>query len=125
MTIELVKDYLSREGYKYEQLSDKLLAFRYQGLGIICEEDRNDQYFFRLMMPRIYEIEGNRQKVIEATNKITADIKVVKAFVEDDNHVWISIEMYLDSSPEIDDFMDRCLGSLNAVWHKLQEMILG
>ena len=57
--------------------------------------DERDLLFFRIIMPGIYDIENNREKVLEICNEITCGIKVVKAFVVRDE-VWLSIEMFID-----------------------------
>ena len=50
---------------------------------------------------------------MEALHTITRDIKVVKAFLVEDR-VWLAIEMFIDTTPDIDDFVERCLDILVA-----------
>ena len=113
ITSELVKEWLSNEGYKYEVDEDGDIRFKYQGKTLFCSADKNDEQFFRVFMPCVYELENNRGKVLEAINTVSRDIKVMKAFLVEDN-LWLSIEMFVDSSPEVDDFMERCLSILSA-----------
>ena len=79
---------------------------RYNGKHIYFTPDEDDTYF-RLIMPNIYELEDNRVKVLEACNTITRDYKVVKAYLVKDR-LWLSIEMFVDSTPEVGDFFERC-----------------
>lgn len=112
-TTDLVKDWLHKEGFKCEMDADGDLQFKYQGLHMFCSVDKNDPLFFRILVPNIYEVENNRAKVMEALNTVTRDIKVVKAFLVEDR-VWLAIEMFIDTTPDIDDFVERCLDILVA-----------
>ena len=106
--VDLVKNWLSTEGYKYDVDNDGDIHFKYEGLHIYFTVDQNDQSFFRLIMPGIYQVENNRVRVLEAACKVTRDLKVLKAFLVED-HLWLTIEMFLDTSPEVKDFFPRCL----------------
>ena len=63
-------------------------------------------------------------KVLEAANMITRDMKVVKAFLVED-HLWLSIELFIDSTPEFGDFFVRCIEILVAARHKIAQEIFG
>ena len=124
ITTELVKDWLSSEGYRYEIDSDGDVRFKYQGKTYFCTGDTNDEQFFRIIMPGIYQVENNRERVLEAVNTVCRDIKVLKAFLVEDK-LWLSIEMFVDSSPEVEDFIERCLNILNAGFERVAHEILG
>lgn len=124
ITSNLVKDWLSNEGYKYDVDSDGDIRFKYQGRTYFCTSDNQDEQFFRIIMPGIYEVENNRVKVLEAINTVTRDIKVLKAFLVEDS-LWLAIEMFVDSSPEVEDFMDRCLTIIDAGWRRIANEIFG
>ena len=113
ITSELVKEWLSDEGYKYEIDEDGDIRFKYQGKTFFCTADKNDSQYFRIILPNLYDVENNRVKVLEAINTVTRDMKVLKAYLVEDS-LWLSIEMFVDSSPEAEDFMERCLNILNA-----------
>lgn len=123
ITSELVKDWLSNEGYKHEVDEDGDIRFKYQGKTFFCTSDKRDEQYFRIIMPNIYQIENNRMKVLEAVNTVSRDMKVVKAFVVEDS-VWLGVEMFVDSSPEVEDFMDRCLNLLQAAFERTALEIL-
>lgn len=123
-TIELVKNFLSTEGYKYDVDSDGDVHFKYQGTNLFFTNNGADNEFFRIIMPGIYEVEGNRTKVLEAANIVTRDIKVVKAFLVED-YLWLSIEMFIDSTPEVGDFFTRCCEILIAARQRLAQEIFG
>lgn len=107
-TEDLVKQYLSSEGYRYDVDSDGDIHFKYEGVNLFFTIDAEDQSFFRLIMPNIYEVEGNRTKVLEAINTVCSSMKVLKAFLVNE-HLWLAVELFIDSSPELDDFFPRCM----------------
>lgn len=119
-TTDLVKDWLASEGYKYNIDSDGDLIFMYQGFGMWVRADENDPLFLSIVMPNIYEVDNDYDKVQRALNQLNSSIKTVKGFVVNDN-VWLAIEMYIDSSPEMDDFLERCLDILIAGGRKFAE----
>lgn len=125
MNIELVRDWLSSEGYKYELNDDNTgLRFKYQGLMIYFEADQNDEQFFRLLMPNIYTLENDREKVLEVCNGISSEIKLIKAFLIEDQ-LFLSIEVFVDSTPEIGDFFERCCDILIHAYRKAAQEIVG
>ena len=110
-TEDLVKEYLSTEGYRFDVDGDGDIHFKFEGINLFFTVDKNDQHFFRLIMPNIYTLENNRVKVLEACNTITRQYKVLKAYLVEDR-LWLSIEMFVDSTPEIGDFIERCCNIL-------------
>ena len=104
-------------------MGDGDLFFRYQGTNLFCCKDDSDKQFLRIIMPNIYKIDGNRTRVLEAINAIAREIKVIKAFLVNDC-IWLAIEMFVDSTAAIDDFIERCLDILIAGRQKIAKEIL-
>lgn len=75
-------------------------------------------------MPGIYKVDGDRTRVLEAISTISRDIKAIKAFLVED-HLWLAIEMFIDSTPDIDDFIERCLDIMIAGRQRIAKEILG
>lgn len=123
-SLELVKEYLSSEGFRYDIDSDGDVHFKYEGTNMYFSYDANDPSYFRLFMPGIYQVEDNRTKVLEAINATARDLKAIKAFLVDDM-LWLSIELFLDSTPELEDFFPRCLDILKAGRSKIASEIFG
>ena len=123
MKADLINAWLYNEGYKHENDSDGDVHFRYNGKHIYFTPDDDDTYF-RLIMPNIYELEDNRVKVLEACNTITRDYKVVKAYLVKDR-LWLSIEMFVDSTPEVGDFFERCCRILISAYEDTAKEIFG
>lgn len=120
---DLVENWLKSQGFKSERDSDGDLGFRYEGIHMYCSKDDNDKAFLRLFMPGVYTVNGDRTRVLEAINTISRDIKAVKAFLVEDK-LWISLEMFIDSTPDIDDFIERCLDIMVAAIKRIAKEIL-
>ena len=112
-TAELAKSWLHEQGFKCNLDEDGDAVFKYQGANMYVSVDKNDPLFFKIVMPGIYEVENNRERVLEAVNSICTNIKVVKAILVSDT-VHLLIEMFVDTTPEIDDFFERCCDILIA-----------
>ena len=123
-TDELVKQFLSNEGYKFDIDGDGDIHFRFEGINLYFTVDNNDQRYFRLIMPNIYQLEGNRTKVLEAINTVARDLKVINAYLIEDR-LWLAVELFIDSTPELEDFFPRCLGLLKAGREKIAGEIFG
>ena len=123
-TDELVKQFLSNEGYKFDIDGDGDIHFRFEGINLYFTVDNNDQRYFRLIMPNIYQLEGNRTRVLEAINTVARDLKVIKAYLIEDR-LWLAVELFIDSTPELEDFFPRCLGLLKAGREKIAGEIFG
>ena len=123
-TDELVKQYLSSEGYKYDVDNDGDIHFKFEGTHMFFTVDKRDPLFFRLIMPGIYELEGNRTKVLEAINTVSRDTKVLKAFLVEDK-LWLSVELFIDTTPELEDFFPRCVELLKEGRSRIAAAIFG
>ena len=120
--VDLVKNWLAEEGFKGFFDEDGDLQFKYQGFNFLVTRDNDDPLFLRVIMPKIYEIDIDLMEVYKALNDINAGYKAVKGYIVG-NYVWLSIEMYVDSSPEIVDFFERCLDILIVASKKFYENI--
>lgn len=123
-TADLVKQYLSDEGYKYEVDGDGDIHFKFEGIHMFYTVDENDPLFFRIIMPGIYQLENNRIKVLEAINAVSRDTKVLKAFLVEDR-LWLSVELFIDTTPELDDFFPRCMNLLKEGRARIAAEIFG
>ena len=121
---DLVENWLKDQGFRCERDSDGDLLFCYVGVNLFCCKDDSDKQFLRIIMPNIYKVDGDRTRVLEAINTIARDIKAIKAFLVNDS-LWLVIEMFVDSTPDIEDFIERCLDILIAGRQKIAKEILG
>lgn len=117
-----VENWLKDQGFRCKRDEDGDLSFRYEGVNMYCTNDDDDKQFLRIIMPAIYQVDGDRLKVLEGINTICREIKAIKAFLVDD-HLWLAIEMFIDSTPDVDDFIERCLDILIAGRNQIAQEI--
>jgi hypothetical protein len=122
-TSEMVLNYLKEQGLCPQVDDDGDIIFKYQMLTFIYFENDEDEKFFRLALPGIYDVtEDNRISVLEAVNEVNKRLKVAKAFIPDDD-VWVSAETLMDDTPELDDFVPRILNILLGSRQKFYEIV--
>lgn len=112
-TSERVLDFLKQQGFCPEIDSDNgNILFKYQMRTFLFVNNDEDEEFFQMAMPAIYDVtEENRELVLEAINNTNVSIKVIKCSIIGDS-VWIFFEILLDSSPEVQDIIPRALSIL-------------
>ncbi len=89
------------------------IEFKYQMRNFLFFVNDNDEQFFQLTMPSIFEVtDDNRMAALEAMNQINDTTKVIKLTVTKSDYVWESTEIMLDSTPELDDIFPRLLNIL-------------
>ena len=116
-------NYLREEGFcpKEEEFG---LAFKCEGLNFIFFYDEEDDQYFRLMMPGIFDVtEENFPAVLLAMNKVNSELKVVKAYTPVPDAVWIGFEVIVDTTPVFADFVPRGISMLRAAQRKFYEAI--
>ena len=89
---------------------------------MFCCKDSDNNYL-RIIMPGIYDVAGDRERVLEAINTIARELKVIKAFLVNDS-LWLSIEMFIDSTANIDNFIERCLDIMITGRNRIAQEIL-
>jgi len=120
---ELMLNYLREEGF-CPQETEFGIAFKCEGLNFLFFYDSEDDEYFRLMMPGIFDVtEENLPVVLQALNKVNSEIKVVKAYTPVPEEVWLGFEVIVDSTPVIADFVPRALAMLRAGQRKFYEAI--
>lgn len=105
-------EFLRSQGFKYELDEDGDLYFKYQMRNFLYYANDDDQGFFQMAMPAIFDVtEDNREAVLEAVNSVTASIKVAKAVILGEQ-VLLFAELLLDSTPVYDDIVPRVLAHI-------------
>ncbi len=121
-TAELVQNFLSAEGYKWDIDDDGDIHFKYEGAHIYYTVDEKDPLYFRLIMPNIYQLENNREKVLEVCNSLCSEYKVLKAYLVNDR-LWLAVELFIDTTPELEDFFPRSMRLLKSARERAAELI--
>lgn len=114
-TTERVFEFLRQQGF-LPQIDEENgnIYFQYQMRTYVFVNNDEDEDFFQLVMPQVYDVtEDNREMVLEAANKTNFAIKVVKVCVSEDSAL-IFFENLLDSTPEVSDIIPRALATLQS-----------
>jgi hypothetical protein len=131
---KLIFDFLAEEGFRPHE-TEFGIAFKSEGFNFLFFKDDEDEQYFRLMMPAIFEVtEDNEDMILKAMNDVNGNIKVVKLYtmeMEDEEEkkstsVWVAFEILADTTPEIGDIMPRAItllkGGRIAFLARLEEM---
>lgn len=120
---ELVLDFLRKEGFTPTVDERNNIVFKYQMTTYVFFTDENDDEFFQLTMPAIYDVtEDNRELVLEAANKVNQSMKVIKIIVTQES-VWVLFEILLDETPQVEDIMPRAFRIMEDGRRKFYEQI--
>ena len=108
---ELLLDFLQEEGYRPKvDPEDGEITFKSEGLTYSYFPDENDDQYFRLMLPAIYDVnEDNKYEVLEAIDKTNFNIKVIKLYTVHDRSVWAALEILMDTTPEMNEIVPRAI----------------
>lgn len=112
-TSERVFEFLKQQGFCPEiDPENGNIYFKFQMRSYIYINNDEDDAFFQLALPGIYDVtEENRELVLEAANQTNLGIKVIKACIVG-NDVWVFFENLLDGTPDIGDILPRALNIL-------------
>ncbi|MDY6412182.1 MAG: hypothetical protein SPL28_04190 [Bacteroidales bacterium] len=112
--MKVYKEWLQSNGIRFQEEVFGIV-FKYQGANFIISDNSSDPLYFQLIMPGIYDVQpGEKNKVLEVLNGLTRDIKCLKGVIQDGGSVWLMTEIFIDTTPEIDDFMDRLINILHS-----------
>ena len=131
---KLIFDFLAEEGFRPHE-TEFGIAFKSEGFNFLFFKDEEDEQYFRLMMPAIFEVtEDNEDMILQAMNDVNSNIKVVKLYtmeMEDEENkkstsVWVAFEILADTTPEMGDIVPRAItllkGGRIAFLARLEEM---
>lgn len=131
---KLIFDFLAEEGFRPHE-TEFGIAFKSEGFNFLFFKDDEDEQYFRLMMPAIFEVtEDNEDMVLQAMNDVNSNIKVVKLYTMDmqdedekkNTSVWVAFEILADTTPEMGDIVPRAItllkGGRIAFLARLEEM---
>ncbi len=118
--MQIYKNWLQSRNVKFNETPIGIF-FAYQGKGFLISDNSDDELYFQLIMPNIYDVPAyEKAKAMDVINKLNKEIKCLKATLQDDNKVWLATEIFIDRTPNIEDYFDRLLGILFAGAMKFQ-----
>jgi len=120
---ELMMQFLQEEGFCPKE-TEFGIDFKCEGRAFVFFYDSDDDQYFRLMMPNIFEVtDENRDAVLSALNETNNAIKVVKAYTPIPQAVWVGFEILVDSTPVLADIVPRGIAMLRGAQQAFYEAI--
>jgi hypothetical protein len=111
MNLDTIKDYLEAEGYRPKYDEDGDLILKVEGKTIFIDKSSGDEPFIRIMIPNIWEIESEaeRLKAYRCASEVTMGIKSAKAYVNTHDNVHIAFESFYPNADAFCEVFPRCL----------------
>lgn len=90
--------------------SDGDVQFKYEDRSYFIEVDATDTEFFRLVLPNIWPIEDEKERiqVLRAMDFANNQVKVAKIYMVKDN-VWVGVEVFRDDIDDYEAYFERSL----------------
>ena len=122
--MEIFQEWLRNNGYRFE-VKPFGIYFKHQGGHFIISDNSGDELYLQIVMPAVYTLNDSSQNqhALEACNELTKSKKCLKAFFADEDTIWLSTEIFVDHTPELDDFMERLLDILHQGRMELKELL--
>ena len=109
--IDKVMEVLQKQGL-LPQREEFGIIFKYQMLNFLYLFEENDENYFSMYMPYIFEVdEENIDDVLKVINIVNNEMKVLKLVVNDDN-VWCCFEEKLTENTDLEDIVSYAVVSL-------------
>lgn len=110
-TVEKVFEALKNEGL-VPVMENFGISFKFQMTNYVYMEDENDESFFNLLIPNIYDVsEENELEVLRAINNVNNSMKVAKLVISNDS-VWVCFENLLDKEYKMEDLVPVAVSTL-------------
>ena len=117
---DIVTRHLAAESMRPELTDSGNVRFRNQGRTYVIHVDERDPLYFRLTMAFVAEDKSlsARQRQLEACNSASADVKVIKCFLDEDGDPTFAAEMFLVVPGDFSLALDRTLRALDSAWRR-------
>ena len=111
----LAYDELATQGYRPYVDEDGDVSFKAQGYYFYVQNSSDDTYL-RIIMPEIEIVDTEdileTYCALSACNEICRDKKLVKAYLNNNNSVSLSVATYIDETPQLSDYIETALDFL-------------
>lgn len=111
--VQLYVDFLTEEGYKPTVDSDGDVRFKKEGMTYFISVHSNDPQYFRIVLPSIYKIEDEteRLQVLTACDFVNSLTKVAQMFTVKEN-VWVAAELFVNKPEDFKPLFNRCISAI-------------
>lgn len=118
------KQYLANKGITPSTTDvEEQLMFLHDNLHYLFIFDKSDPNYFRLILPNIFKIEGEKTPYENLVNNLNQKFKVAKTVITEDGMIWTSAEQFVYSNEGADFLFERCVVLLKLVTEQLRDYI--
>ncbi len=117
---DIFSRHLATESLRPELTSGGNVRFRSQGRTYVVQVDERDPLYFRLTMAFVAEDKSAaaRQRLLEACNTATAEVKVIKCFLDEEGDPTFAAEMFLVVPGDFTLTFDRLLRAMDSAYRR-------
>ncbi len=117
---ETYSNHLAAEGFRPEITNAGNVRFRREGRTFLIYADEKDPTYFRLTMAFSSEDKSAQARLrrLEGCNIATAEVKVVKCFLDSDGDPTFSAEMFLIVPGDFKMTLNRLLRAMDSAYEK-------
>lgn len=109
------KQYLGTKGIIPITEAEGQITFLLDGLYYLFIYEKTDPNYFRIILPNIFKIEGEKSKYASLVNDLNQRYKVAKTYITDNDMIWIAADQFIYSREGIDLMFERCITLLKIV----------
>ncbi len=112
-SLKLYEQWLTDNGLIHNIDEDGDLHFKYQMCNFFILNPQEDDQFLHIILPNIWSIESEEERMnaLKVANELNMGRKVLKVVVGESNTT-LTVEMFIDQTPDVEDFMERLLDIL-------------
>lgn len=117
---DIFSRHLAAESLRPEVTATGNVRFRSQGRTFVIHVDERDPLYFRLTMAFVADdkSEAARQRLLEGCNTATADVKVIKCFLDEEGDPTFAAEMFLVVPGDFTLTFDRLLRAMDSAYRR-------
>lgn len=122
---DMVSKHLANESIRTEITDGGNVRFRNQGRIFVVHVDERDPLYFRLTMAFAVDEKGAdaRLRHLEGCNAASADVKVVKCFLDEDGDPTFAAEMFLVVPDDFSLAFDRLLRAMDSAYRRYNRRV--
>lgn len=117
---DIVSRHLAAESLRPELTHAGNVRFRSQGRTFVVHIDERDPLYFRLTMAFVADDKSAaaRQRFLEGCNTATAEVKVIKCFLDEEGDPTFAAEMFLVVPGDFTLAFDRLLRAMDSAYRR-------
>ncbi len=117
---DIFSRHLAGESLRPEITSTGNVRFRSQGRTFVIQVDERDPLYFRLTMAFVADdkSEAARHRYLEGCNTATAEVKVIKCFLDEEGDPTFAAEMFLVVPGDFTLNFDRLLRAMDSAYRR-------